>query len=109
MLPSEPIMRTSIGALGALACTVLMACADAPIAGPSSPPPSFARAGASATHIVWADAPGRATSAMARLGITPAAVYSHALHGGAVVLRTADSVALVSVGVRVESNGVIRA
>jgi subtilisin family serine protease len=86
----------------------VVACSDP--SGPVVRPPNgatFARVADAPTHIVWADAPGVATAALARIGVNPSVVWSRALHGAAAVVSPADSVALVSAGVRVTTNGVV--
>jgi subtilisin family serine protease len=89
---------------------VLAACADP--SGPVQTPPraaGLARHLTGSTHIVWSDVPGRAVSALARLGVTPNLTYTRALHGAAAAIAPADSVALVAAGVHVRSNLVVEA
>ncbi len=94
----------------ALLSLVLAACTDP--AGPLKEAPltpSFSVGGARATHLVWSATPGRAVSALAKLGITPNVTWSHAIHGASATLSSADSAALAADGIHVETNGVVRA
>ncbi len=88
----------------------LTACADPSAPNPSGVPVSRSvNASAASSHIVWSSTPGRAVAALARIGITPARVFSHALHGAAVTISPADSAALAADGVNVETNGTVTA